>query len=630
MRLFGFEIIDKRLERNENPSFVASPNDDGAVIVSAGGSFGTVVDLDGAVRTEAELVSKYRDMAMHPDCDMAIAEIVNETICVGEEDDVVKICLDDLDMISDNAKKAIEDEFTLTLKMLQFNRSGHDLFQKWYVDGRLYFHVIVDEEDLLSGIQEIRYIDPRKIRKVREVTRKPMQGKNASQLGGTDATIPEVVNEYYVFNEKGFGGQSIAGQQRSQMPATGLKIALDSIIHVVSGVTDSSATTVLGYLHKAIKPLNQLKTLEDATVVYRLVRAPERRVWKIDVGNLPKVKAEQYIRDVMVQYKNRLVYDSTTGQVMDDRRYLCYALDTKIPLLDGRTLTLQNLIDEYRNGKQNWVYSCDLNTGTFAPGPVSWAGITKNESEVVKVTFDNGKSVVCTPDHKFPVWNKGLVEAQKLDIGESIIPGYRRQKSIMTNGIEYEQIYKNDTKTWEFTHREVIAWKKKNGLTEEFVFSKDYAGTSPDGKTEIVENLNEYCRNMELNRTSIKYSKSHGYHAEQLHNHKVVSVQRLKNKIPVGCICVDKNETYHSYHTYLLDAGVYTKNTMLEDIWLPTRGDGCGDGVETLPAGELTGVLDDVLYFKQKLFNSLNVPVARLNPENIFTSVELRKSQETR
>ena len=382
MRLLGIEIIQKRLERNENPSFVAPSNDDGAVIVSAGGSFGTMVDLDGTIRTEAELVSKYRDMGMHPDCDMAIAEIVNEAICVGEESDVVKIRLDDLDMISDNAKKAIEDEFTLTLKMLQFNRSGHDLFQKWYVDGRLYFHVIVDEEDLLSGIQEIRYIDPRKIRKVREVTRKPMQGKNASQLGGTDATIPEVVNEYYVFNEKGFGGQSIAGQQRSQMPATGLKIALDSIIHVVSGVTDSSATTVLGYLHKAIKPLNQLKTLEDATVVYRLVRAPERRVWKIDVGNLPKVKAEQYIRNVMVQYKNRLVYDSTTGQVMDDRRYL----------------------------------------------------------------------------------------------------------------------------------------------------------------------------------------------------------------------------------------------TMLEDIWLPTRGDGRGDGVETLPAGELTGVLDDVLYFKQKLFNSLNVPVARLNPENIFTS----------
>jgi len=382
VRLFGFEIRDKRVERNENPSFVSPPNDDGAVIVSAGGSFGTMVDLDGTIRTEAELVSKYRDMAMHPDCDMAIAEIVNEAICVGEEDDVVKIRLDDLDMISNNAKKAIEDEFQLTLKMLQFNRSGHDLFLKWYVDGRLYFHVIIDEEHPIDGIQEIRYIDPRKIRKVREVTRKPIQGPSAAQLGGTDVTMPEVVNEYYVFNEKGFGGQSIAGQQRSQMPATGLKIALDSIIHVVSGVTDSSATTVLGYLHKAIKPLNQLKTLEDATVVYRLVRAPERRVWKINVGNLPRVKAEQYLRDVMVQYKNRLVYDSTTGEVRDDRRYL----------------------------------------------------------------------------------------------------------------------------------------------------------------------------------------------------------------------------------------------TMLEDIWLPTRGDGSADGVETLPAGELTGVLDDVLYFKQKLFNSLNVPVARLNPENIFTS----------
>lgn len=315
---------------------------------------------------------------MYPDVDMAIDEIVNETVCIGEENDVIKIDLDDV-KLTPSTKKVIEDEFKGALRMLKFNKFGYDVFRKWYVDGRLYFHVIVDQDNLQDGIKELRYIDPRKIRKVKEVTKKRLDGSPG--IGIADASITYIVNEYFIYNEKGFGAQGAVGNS-NYSPSQGLKIAVDSIIHITSGVMDGTGSIVLSHLHKSIKPLNQLKELEDSTVIYRLVRAPERRVWKIDVGNLPKQKADQYMRDIQTKYKNRVVYDSTTGEVRDDRKHL----------------------------------------------------------------------------------------------------------------------------------------------------------------------------------------------------------------------------------------------TMLEDIWIPTRGGGQGNDVDTLPAGELTGVLDDVLYFQKKLFNSLNVPVSRLNSDNIFTS----------
>lgn len=615
MRLFGFEFKRQELP-DPAPSFAPKEADDGAVVISAGGAYGTYIDLDGTVRTEAELVTKYREMSLQPEIDSAIDEITNECIEISESK-IVNINLDDLDDLSDKIKKLIRDEFSNTLKLLNFNKFCYETFRRWYIDGRLYYHVIIDENDLKAGVKELRYVDPRKIRKVREIVKKKVPGGESSA-----AVVPKIQNEYYIFNDKGFNyGNKTVGPS-----TTGLKIAKDSVIHVVSGLTDTQGTMVLSYLHKGIKALNQLRTLEDALVIYRLARAPERRIWYIDVGNLPKMKAEQYVRDIMVKHKNRLIYDGSTGEVRDDRKFMCYSMDTKIPILDGRTLTLDELKTEYETGKQNWVYSCDPITGKFVPGPVSWAGVTKRNSEVVKVTFDNGKSVICTPDHKFPVWGKGFVEAKDL-VGESIIPGYRRMKAIITGGIEYEQIFKNDTKTWEYTHREVSAWKKDYNLEEEFIFSDEYASRSKQvidqyGNIEIIENLSKFCRNHELNlnRSNIKSkSGSYGYHAEKLRNHKAISVEWLDEKIDVGCITVDLEETYHSHHTYLLDAGVYTKNTMLEDYWLPRREGGRGTEVTTLPGGQTLGEMDDVLYFQKKLYQTLNVPVNRLNSDALFS-----------
>lgn len=323
MKLFGFEF-KREVPPDVTPSFVPKEVDDGALIVAAGGAYGTYIDLDGTVRTEAELVTKYREMSLQPEIDSAVDEIVNESIDISEED-IVDVIVDDLE-ISDKLKKAIREEFQKVLSILNFNKYAYETFRRWYIDGRLYYHVIIDEKEIKAGIKEVRYIDPRKIRKVREINKRKVVGGITSE-----AVIPQTQNEYYIFNDKGFNyGNKTVGPS-----TTGMKIAKDSIVHITSGLTDTQGTMVLSYLHKAIKPLNQLRTLEDALVIYRLARAPERRIWYIDVGNLPKMKAEQYVRDIMIKHKNRLIYDGSTGEVRDDRKFMTMLEDYWLPRREG-------------------------------------------------------------------------------------------------------------------------------------------------------------------------------------------------------------------------------------------------------------------------------------------------------
>ena len=321
-QLFGFEF--KRLEKDDQlPSFVPQEQDDGAMVVSAGGSYGTYVDLDGTVRTEAELVTKYREMAVQPEIDAAVDEIINASICV-DENDIVKIDLDDTNL-DPKIKKVIDSEFKGILNLIDFNNHAYDIYRRWYIDGRLYYHVVIDDKDAKSGIQDLRYVDPRKIRKVKEVSKK--RSKNS------EITLTKTEAEYYIYNEKGFSvGNKNVGPTTHQ---SGLKIAKDSIVHVTSGLTDTHGTMVLSHLHKGIKPLNQLRTLEDATVIYRISRAPERRLWYIDVGNLPKMKAEQYVREIMVKHKNRLVYDAASGEIRDDRKFMTMLEDYWLPRREG-------------------------------------------------------------------------------------------------------------------------------------------------------------------------------------------------------------------------------------------------------------------------------------------------------
>lgn len=319
MEIFGFEINRKRRQQEDPvnlPSFVPPQNDDGAVIVTGGGVIGTYIDLEGTARTEAELITKYRELSLQPEIDTAIEEIVSQFISYDSDEELVTLNLDDLDF-SNSLKKRVQEEFNEIIKMLDFNKVGYDLIKRWYVDGRLYFHVVIDEKNPHEGIQELRYIDPRKIRKIREV-------KKAKQ------TV-QIANEYYLFSEKGFHTK----EPISTAGINGLRIANDSIVVVSSGLMDQNNQYVLSYLHKAIKPMNQLRTLEDAAVIYRLSRAPERRIFYIDVGNLPKAKAEQYLADMMQRHKNRLVYDATTGELRDDRKYMTMLEDFWLPRREG-------------------------------------------------------------------------------------------------------------------------------------------------------------------------------------------------------------------------------------------------------------------------------------------------------
>ena len=326
MELFGFEINRKKTDVDLG-SFVPKSEDDGAVVVAEGGVYGQYVDLEHTSKTEGELVTRYRKMSMQPECENAIDDVVNESIVYDPESHTVELDLDQVN-VTDSVKKSIQEEFHNGKDLLDFERQSYEIFRHWYIDGRLYYHVIIDEKNPQLGIQELRYIDPRRIRKVRQVQKKKSgTGPNTVQLAQTK-------QEYYLYNEKGFkGGPGMVNP--AQGTTQGLKIAKDSILHCTSGLMSEDNKMVLSHLHKAIKPLNQLRVLEDATVIYRISRAPERRIFYIDVGNLPKVKAEQYLRDMMAKHKNRLVYDATTGELRDDRKFMTMLEDYWLPRREG-------------------------------------------------------------------------------------------------------------------------------------------------------------------------------------------------------------------------------------------------------------------------------------------------------
>ena len=326
IKLFGFSLGSKdivQVQPPEQPSFTLPTDamDDGAVNITSNPYYGTYVDLEGAVRNELELITRYREMANHPELEMAIDDIVNESITHDVSGRTVDIVLDKLRQ-PDAVKKKIAEEFENILRLLNFGNLADDLFKRWYIDGRIYYHVVVDESKPKEGIQELRYIDPRKIRKVREMVkdRDPKTGAN----------IIKSIAEYYVFSDKGTTTQTYSANVNA-----GLRIATDSIINVNSGLMDAKNTFVISYIHKAIKPLNQLRMIEDAVVIYRISRAPERRVFYIDVGNLPKGKAEQYLRDVMIKYKNKVVYDASTGEIRDDRKHMSMLEDFWLPRREG-------------------------------------------------------------------------------------------------------------------------------------------------------------------------------------------------------------------------------------------------------------------------------------------------------
>ena len=315
--LFGFTITRKK--DSEGASFTLPTSEDGAEDIAHGGFYSSTVDIEGKDRTQYDLIKRYRSISQQPECDSAIEDIISEAVASNEFDAPISLALDGLKQ-SDKVKRRIREEFNRVLELMSFQEKGHDIFRRWYVDGRLFYHKVIDTKDTRKGITELRYLDPQKVKKVREkISGKP------NPLTMVEEKQKAV--EYYIYNEYGIttGGSM----------TNGIRITKDSIAYCPSGIIDQNRGSVLSYLHKAIKPVNQLRMIEDSLVIYRISRAPERRIFYIDVGNLPKIKAEQYLKDVMNRYRNKLVYDASTGEIKDDRNHMSMLEDFWLPRREG-------------------------------------------------------------------------------------------------------------------------------------------------------------------------------------------------------------------------------------------------------------------------------------------------------
>lgn len=342
--LFGYKLTKDKPEPKKAQSFVVPQNDDGATSVNASGFFGTYLDIDQTAKNENDLINRYRDISMYPDCDSAIEDIVNEAVAAEDDEAVVKINLEKT-KLSDKVKKLVQDEFDEVLKLLDFNAKAHDIFKRWYIDGRVYYHKVVDVAQAKKGIKELRYIDPRKIKKVRKVHKKK------DQVTGVE--FIEKIEEFFVFNDKGL----IAQLPNTQSIQSGIQISTDSISYVTSGLIDLDKNMVQSHLHKAIKVVNQLRMVEDSLVIYRMTRAPERRIFYIDVGNLPPAKAEQYVKNMMNQYRNKVAYDASTGEIRDEKKTMSMLEDFWMPRREGGRGTEITTLD----GGQNLGQIEDIN-----------------------------------------------------------------------------------------------------------------------------------------------------------------------------------------------------------------------------------------------------------------------------
>ena len=334
-QLFGFQINRKSEKKGQSP---VPPLADEPVSIAAGGYFGTYVDTDATARNEYELIRRYRDMALHPEVDSAVDEIVNEFVVSDNNDSCVDINLENLD-ISKGIKNKVRDEFDYIKRLINFDNRAHEIIRSWYIDGRIFYHKVIDLDDPKKGITELRYVDAMKMRKVRQKLGKlgsPPDASLAKSVQGT-ALEHEWGNyvDYYLYNPRGYLRGGAMGPVGDMSNSQGIKMAVDSVAFCSSGLQDLNKRMHLSFMHKAIKSLNQLRMIEDALVIYRLSRAPERRIFYIDVGNLPKIKAEQYLRDVMARYRNKLVYDASTGEIRDDKKHMSMLEDFWLPRREG-------------------------------------------------------------------------------------------------------------------------------------------------------------------------------------------------------------------------------------------------------------------------------------------------------
>jgi len=570
MKLFGFEIskkIDKTASTsgaieidNTIKSFAIPSQNDGSMLLpaaSAAGYYGQILDIDGtSFVNEKDLILKYRAAAGQPECDNAIADITNAAIVSDSKGAPIKLDLDSVEL-TDKIKDRIFDEFSTILELLDFNYTGYDIFRRWYIDGKIYFHLQVDSAKPKEGIKGIIQIDPLKIKKIKEVT------TSIDQVTGIKTN--HITAEYFLYSDDFTNTMS------------GVRIDPNAIVYIPSGVLDESGKVAISYLHKSVKLVNQLRMMEDALVIYRVSRAPERRIFYIDIGNLPKGKAEEYVQGIMAKYRNKLVYDVNSGEIRDDRKSMsmledfwlprreggrgteittlpggCLAMDTKVSLLDGRDLSILDIELEMKEGKQLWTYSCDEFTGEIKPGLISWAGQTQTNAKVMKITLDNGESLICTPDHKFPVYGQGFVAAEDLSVNSSMIPLYRDKKNIAEyKKLDYEQYFDNSDKKWKYTHR--LVGKLGKPFISDYVYDESLE--------EEIKQINHHIDFNRFNNSPNNICKMSWNDHSKLHADFGFS----KEAAALGCIAAKarleriKNEDPELYKEICLEIGNRTK-----------------------------------------------------------------------
>lgn len=439
MEFFGFQINRKKSRKEDQAeTVVAQTIDDGSTMVSSAGAgyYGYTLDVDGTVKNEDELIRRYRDASFYPDCDSAIEDIINEAISTDEDDASISIKLDEME-VNDKVKNLITEEFNNILELLEFENKGHDIIRQWYIDGRLYYHVVLDPNSPKEGIQRLIYMDARKTRKVKKVEKKKNKG-GVEVIANTE--------EYFIYNPKGI----TAGT------ATGIKMSKDSIVYVPSGYIDHNNGMVLSYMHKAIKPVNQLKMIEDAFVIYTISRAPQRRIFYVDVGTLPKQKAEQYVNDIMAKFRNKVVYDANTGEVRDDKKHMSILEDFWMPRREGgkgtEITTLQGgdtLIgnDSMQYFQQKLYQSLNVPVGRLQPNQGFNLG---KSSEITRDELKFNKFIIKLRKKFSPLFYD-LLRVQLIAKGIMSVEEWDQYK----NDIKFD--YKRDNFFTEFKQNEIIS-----------------------------------------------------------------------------------------------------------------------------------------------------------------------------
>lgn len=424
--LFGLQIKKAEPKENLSGALALGLDDDGASILTGtgAGSFGTYLDQDGQIKTEVEAIRKYREISLFAEVDVAIQEIVNEAIPQEQDSKLLKLNLDELENLSDNIKTKLQDEFETVLSLFDYDDRASDYFKRWYVDGRIPFQIIVDKDNLAGGIKELIMLDAQNLKKIKEI--------NTKNAPATGALIIDKVDEYYLYNEVGFGAAR-ANQNGSKPSTMSLKISNDAIIYATSGLIDQNTGMIISHLNKAIRPINQLRMLEDATVVYFIARAPERRVFYVDVGNLPKLKAEQYLKDIMNRYRNKMVYDAKTGDVKNDKKYMSMLEDFWMPRREGGKGTEITTLQ----GAQNITGYLD-SLGWFKEKMYESLNIPKSRLQQ-ETGFSLGQSTTISRDEvKF----QKFIDRLRNKFGQCIIDALKTQLILkgICNSYEWEDI----------------------------------------------------------------------------------------------------------------------------------------------------------------------------------------------